>query len=123
VCIATLSGWFKHCHEIEKKFESLGLGEEEITKPSTLDEDLVKRSAELEERFGVGIISLVGKEGFWFELICDLKKADARAETLMLGVIREAAIGNHEVTEKKVIEDSIKRTVQITTVTKQLPPI
>ena len=41
----------------------------------------------------------------------------------MLGVIQGAAIGNHEVTEKKVIEDSIKRTVQITAVTKQLPPI
>ena len=40
----------------------------------------------------------------------------------MLGVIQGAAIGNHEVTEKKVIEDSIKRTVQITAVTKQLPP-
>jgi hypothetical protein len=41
----------------------------------------------------------------------------------MLGVIRGAAIGHDEVTEKKVIEDSIKRTVQITTVTNQLPPI
>jgi len=41
----------------------------------------------------------------------------------MLGVIREAAIGHHEVTEKKVIEDSIKRSVQITTVTKHPPPL
>ena len=41
----------------------------------------------------------------------------------MLGVIQGAAISNHEVTEKKVIEDSIKITVQITTVTNQLPPI
>jgi hypothetical protein len=40
----------------------------------------------------------------------------------MLGVIRESAIGHHEVTEKKVIEGSIKRTVQITTVTKHPPP-
>ena len=41
----------------------------------------------------------------------------------MLGVIQEAAIGNHEVTEKKVIEDSIKITVQITTLTKHPPPL
>ncbi|MEJ2731777.1 MAG: hypothetical protein P8185_25245 [Deltaproteobacteria bacterium] len=41
----------------------------------------------------------------------------------MLGVIQDAAIGNHEVSEKKVIEDSIKRTVQIITVTNQIPPI
>jgi hypothetical protein len=40
----------------------------------------------------------------------------------MMGVIREAAIANHEVAEKKVIEGSNKRTVQIATVTKQLPP-
>ena len=39
----------------------------------------------------------------------------------MLGVIQGADIGNHEVTEKKVMEDSIKRTVQITTVTKHPP--
>jgi hypothetical protein len=108
VCIATLSGWFKQCHEIEKKFESLRLSEEEIREPSTLDEDLVKRKAELAERFGAGIISLVGKEGFWLRLIYDLKEADSKAETRMLGVIQGAAIGNHEVTEKKVIEDSIK---------------
>jgi len=39
----------------------------------------------------------------------------------MMGVIREAAIDNHGVAKKKVIEDSIKRTVQITTVTKHPP--
>ena len=39
----------------------------------------------------------------------------------MLRVIQGAAIGNHEVTEKKVIEDSIKKTIQITTVTKHPP--
>jgi hypothetical protein len=37
-----------------------------------------------------------------------LKKTDERAELGMLGVIQDAAIGNHEVSEKKVIEDSIK---------------
>ncbi|MGD9083473.1 MAG: hypothetical protein PVJ41_00810 [Desulfobacterales bacterium] len=40
----------------------------------------------------------------------------------MSGVIQDEDIGNHEVTEKKVIEDDIKRTVQITTLTKH-PPI
>jgi hypothetical protein len=40
----------------------------------------------------------------------------------MLGVIQDAAIGNHEVSEKKVIENSIRKTVQITNVTNQLPP-
>ena len=69
------------------------------------------------------MITLVERDKFWLELIYDLKKADARAESRMLGVIREAAIGNHEVTEKKVIEDSIKITVQITTVTKHPPPL
>ena len=29
VCVATLSDWFKCCHQVEKKFESLGLTEEE----------------------------------------------------------------------------------------------
>ena len=123
MCIVTLSGWFKQCHAIEKKFESLRLSEEEIAEPSILDEDLVKRRAELEERFGVGVISLVIEEKFWLRLIYDLKRADSRAEARMLGVIRQAAIGNHEVTEKKIIEDSIKRTVQITTVTKHPPPL
>jgi hypothetical protein len=50
-----------------------------------------------------GVITLVERDKFWLELIYDLKKAEARAEARMLGVIREAAIGNHEVTEKKVI--------------------
>jgi hypothetical protein len=54
-------------------------------------------------------------------LIYDIKKADERAETGMWGVIREAAIGNHEVIEKKVMKDSIKITVQINTVTKHPP--
>ena len=58
------------------------------------------RREELEEQFGEGIISLVGEDKFWLELIRDLKRADARAESRMLGVIREAAIGNHEVTDK-----------------------
>jgi hypothetical protein len=65
MCIVTLSGWFKRCHAIEKKFESFGLIEVEIAEPSTLDEDLVKRRAELEERFGVGVISLVIEDKFW----------------------------------------------------------
>jgi len=69
------------------------------------------------------VISLVQKEEFWLGLIYDLKRADGRAESRMSKVIRESAIGNHEVTEKKIIEDSIKRTLQITTVTKQLPPL
>jgi hypothetical protein len=118
----TLSGWFKRCHEIEKKFESLGLREEEITELSTLNGDLIKRRKELEDRYGVGGISLVIEEKFWLGLIYDLKRADARAEARMLGVIREAAIGHHEVTEKKVIEDA-KGIVQCVTTTKQLPPI
>ena len=54
-------------------------------------------------------------------LIYDPKNADERAESRMLGVIRGAAIGKHEVTEKKVIEDSIRRIVQIHTVTKHPP--
>ncbi len=55
-----------------------------------------------------GVITLVERDKFWLELIYDLKRADSRAETRMLGVIRGAAIGHHEVTEKKVIEDNIK---------------
>jgi hypothetical protein len=55
-------------------------------------------------------------------LIRDLKGVDEEAESRMLGVIPDVAIGNHEVSEKKVIEDSIKRTIQITNVTNQLPP-
>ena len=62
MCIVTLSGWFKQCHAIEKKFESLRLSEEEIAELSTLDEDLVKRRAELEDKYGVGIISLVRQD-------------------------------------------------------------
>lgn len=72
---------------------------------------------------GEVIISLVEKEQFWLELVFDIKKADERAESRMLRVIRKAAIGNHEVTEKKVIEDSIKKNIQITTVSKQAPPL
>ena len=68
------------------------------------------------------VISLVEREQFWHKLVYDIKNADERAESGILGVIREATIGNLEVTEKKVIENSIKRIVQITTVTKHLPP-
>ena len=68
------------------------------------------------------VITLVERDKFWLELINDLKKADARAESRMLGVIREAAIGNHEVTEKKVIEDA-KGIVQSVTTANHLPPI
>jgi hypothetical protein len=123
ICKATLGHWFKCCRETEKKFESLRLSEEEITELSTLNGDLIKRRKELEDRYGVGVITVVEEDKFWLKLVYDLKKADSRAETRMLGVIRGAAIGHHEVTEKKVIEDSIKRTVQTTTTTKQLPPI
>jgi hypothetical protein len=76
----------------------------------------------LKQGAGAGVISLVKEEGFWLDLIYDLKKADKRAESRMLRVIQDVAIGNHEVTEKEVIEDSIKRTAPITTVTKHLPP-
>jgi hypothetical protein len=123
MCIVTLSGWFKQCHAIEKKFESLRLSEEEIAELSCLEGELVKNRQELVDKYGGGVITLVEQEKFWLGLIYDLKRADARAEARMLGVIRGAAIGHHEVTEKKVIEDGIKRTVQITTVTKQLPPL
>jgi hypothetical protein len=54
VCIATLSGWFNQCHEIEKKFESFELSEEKIAELSCLDRELVKRREKLEERFGEG---------------------------------------------------------------------
>jgi len=67
--IATLGGWFKQCYEIEKKFESLRLTEEQITELSTLNGDLIKKREELEQRYGEGVISLVGKEGFWLGLI------------------------------------------------------
>ena len=77
----------------------------------------------LKNGLGEVVISLVEREQFWLKLVYDLKREDERAESRMLRVIQGAAIGNHEVTEKKVIEDSIKRTLQITTVTKQLPPI
>lgn len=63
------------------------------------------RCEELEGRFREEFISLVENEQFWFELIYDLKGADAEAESRMLGVIQDAAIGNHEVAEKKEIED------------------
>lgn len=58
------------------------------------------------------VISLVEREQFWHKLVYDIKNADERAESGILGVIWEATIGNHEVTEKKVIEDSIKKNHQ-----------
>ena len=55
-------------------------------------------------------------------IVISIKRTDEEAKSRMSGVIQDAGIGNHEVTEKKVIEDDIKRTVQITTLTKH-PPI
>jgi hypothetical protein len=74
VCIATLSVWFKLCHEIEKKFESFGLSDKEIAELSFMVVELVKRREEPEERFGEGVISLVEREQFRFKLIYDLKR-------------------------------------------------
>ena len=72
--------------EIEKKFESLGLTEEEIAELSTLNGDIVKRRTELEKKYGARVITLVVEDKFWLELIHDIKKADAGAEARMLGV-------------------------------------
>ena len=54
-------------------------------------------------------------------MLFDLKREDARAEARILRVIGDAAIGNHEVTEKKVIEDA-KGIVQSVTTANHLPP-
>ena len=82
-----------------------------------------ERRKELAEQFGEGVISLIEREQFWFRLVYDLKRADAEAEQGILGVIQGGDIGNHEVIEKKEIEDSIRRIAKMNPVTKRLPPL
>ena len=131
VSASSLAHWMERCRYVEEKLIKMGLTAEEIDRLCTLDGQLYKHKEELVGEFGEGVISLVLEEKFWLELVYDLKKADARAETRMLGVIREAAIGNHAVTEEKrksvVIKDPDggERMIgaeEITTVTKQLRP-
>jgi hypothetical protein len=127
----TLGEWFKRCYQVEKELEALGLSKEDVERLSTLNGDLIKNRKELIEEYGEGVITLVGKEQFWLNLSYELKKAESGAETRMLGVIREAAIGHHEVVEEKrksvMIEDPAGGeqqvgAVEVTTVTKQLRP-
>jgi hypothetical protein len=88
-----LGGWFKKCREIEAKFQELGLSREEIAELGGMNGDLIKRRGELEEKYGEGVITLVLEDKFWLELINDLKKADSRAESKMLGVIKRLIVG------------------------------
>lgn len=81
------------------------------------------RREQLEEQFGAGVISLLEKEQFWFELIHDLKGVDGEAGSRMLGVIQDAAIGNHEVTEKKYLRTAPKELFKQPPSSSNSPPI
>jgi len=126
-----LGNWFKKCREIEVKYQELGLSREEIAELGGLNGDLIRRREEYEEKYGEGVITLVLEDEFWLKLIYDLKMAGGRAESKMLGVIREAAIGNRSVTETKTESVMLKGknsqgafvpATKTTTTTKELRP-
>jgi hypothetical protein len=127
----TLGIWLKKCRQVEQEFKDLGLDEGQIAYLSSLNVQLENRRQELDEEWGRNVISLVIKHKFFLKLAKDLKKAEAKAEERMLGVIREAAIGHHTVTEKKRKSIMIKDpdggdrrlpAEEITEVTKELKP-
>jgi hypothetical protein len=127
----TLGIWLKKCRQVEQEFKDLGLDEEQIAYLSSLNRQLEKRRQELDKEWGRNVISLVIKHKFFLKLAQDLKGAEAKVEARMLGVIREAAIGHHTVTETKrksiMIKDPdggdrLLPAEEITEVTKELRP-
>lgn len=131
VCTETMSGWLRKAGQVQDQFQKMGLSEEEIDEISQSIPELNKVRGELVEKYGQGVVTVIEQEGFWLELIYSLKKADAEAEGRMLGVIRGAAIGGHEVVEEKrrsvVVKDPdggerMLNGEEVTRITKQIRP-
>jgi hypothetical protein len=128
----SISGWLKRAKEKEQNLIKLGLTKEEIYELSTLDGELLKDRDKYIEKYGEGVIKVVERDKFWLEFVVDMKKADGRSESRMLGVIRRAAIGQHEVSEKKTESITLKQgrgqesvnlpATKTTTITKELSP-
>jgi hypothetical protein len=118
-------------HKVEKELYQMGFNNEEIAYLGGLDGELERRRAELEKEWGEGVIDYVRENKFWLELGLDVKKAESKAEVRMLGVIQDAAIGNHKLVEEKRKSVMVPNPdgsetpvqgVEITTVTKDLRP-
>jgi hypothetical protein len=97
----TLSDWMNRARKAEQEMERLGLSTEQIDEIGANIEEIKRGEGEWEKEYGEGVISLVRREALWIGFAFDLRKADALAEGRMLGVIRDAAIGNHALVETR----------------------
>lgn len=128
----TLNEWLKKSYDAVQKLQKLGLTEEEIDCLSSMGLGLYKKKEEIEGEYGEGLFTLVEEDVFWLRFAYDVKRADGYAEGRMLGVIHDAAIGNHVLVETKrksvVIEnpegggDQEIQGAEVTTVTKEVRP-
>lgn len=127
----TIKGWIERCEQTRDKFLQLHFTEEEIEGLSQIDIENKEEAQRVGDKYGEGVVSLIREEGFWLKLGFELKRAEGRAETRMLGVIRDSAIGHQQVIEERrksvVIQqpDGSQQPIngeEVTTTTRQLKP-
>jgi hypothetical protein len=128
----TLNEWLKKSYEITQRLQKLGLSEEEIDHLSAMGTGMYDEKGMIKVKYGPRLSSLVEKEGFWLRFGYDIRKADGYAEGRMLGVIHDAAIGNHALVETKRKSVTVANPegdgdrevagTEVTTVTKELRP-